>query len=69
MRKMILLEVELDNLKLRDLLLIWDQAGIGCQMFLKNFLMISGKKSTKDFYEIKKLNPAYRVYFGLDRLH
>ena len=23
-------------------------------------------KSTKDFYEIEKLNPAYRVYFGLD---
>ncbi len=23
-------------------------------------------KSVKDFYEIKKLNPAYRVYFGLD---
>ena len=23
-------------------------------------------KTTKDFYEIKKLDPAYRVYFGLD---
>ena len=23
-------------------------------------------KSAKDFYEIEKLNPAYRVYFGLD---
>ena len=23
-------------------------------------------KSTKDFYEIEKLNPAYRVYFGLN---
>ena len=31
------------NLKLKVLLSTWDQAGIGCQMYLKDFLMILGK--------------------------
>ena len=38
--KMTVLEVEPDNLKQMDTLLTWGQVGIGCQMFLIDFLKI-----------------------------
>jgi phytoene desaturase len=44
--------------------LIWDLAGTGCQMFW-SFFADFGKKTT-DYYELIKLSPAYRVYFGVE---
>ena len=45
--------------------MIWDQAGIGCQMYFDRFFADFGKKTT-DYYELIKLSPAYRVYYGVD---
>jgi phytoene desaturase len=44
--------------------LIWDQVGTGCQTFWA-FLCWFWKKTT-DYYELIKLSPAYRVYYGID---
>jgi hypothetical protein len=44
--------------------LTWGQVGTGCQMFSIDSSDF-GKKTT-DYYELIKLSPAYRVYFGVD---
>ena len=41
--------------------LIWAQVGIGCLTFLINFFGFW--KENFDFYELKRLSPAYRVIF------
>jgi phytoene desaturase len=43
--------------------LTWDQHGIGCPMFLRGSFADFGKKPS-DYYELSKLSPAYKVYFG-----
>jgi hypothetical protein len=44
--------------------LTWGQVGTGCQMFSIDSLLTLVK--TTDYYELVKLSPAYRVYFGVD---
>jgi hypothetical protein len=44
--------------------LTWGQVGTGCQMFSIDSLLTLVK--TTDYYELIKLSPAYRVYFGVD---
>jgi hypothetical protein len=44
--------------------LTWDQVGTGCQMFSIDSSLTLVK--TTDYYELIKLSPAYRVYFGVD---
>jgi phytoene dehydrogenase-like protein len=52
------------QLKKMVLHLTWGQVGTGCQMFSIDSFDF-GKKTT-DYYELVKLSPAYRVYFGVD---
>ena len=44
--------------------LIWDKVGIGCPIFLSVFCGFGKKVS--DYYQLEKLSPGYRVYFGKD---
>src|ERR1700761_777865 len=55
---------------------VWEQDGFRFDMgpswywmpdVFENFFALFGKKST-DFYELKKLDPAYRIYYGKDDL-
>ncbi|CUS07882.1 unnamed protein product [Tuber aestivum] len=64
MKKTNLLAAGQDSSKKRVSRLIWDQAGTGCQMYLN----VSFRISIKNYRLLRayKLNPAYRVYFGVD---
>ena len=37
--------------------------GIGCQMCLEDFFN-DFNKEVSDYYELKRLNPSYKFYFG-----